>query len=787
MADRMHNEIAGGQFYSAVVQGRDITVQLPPRVTPAMSALPKGSKAFTGHDAELRTLLARLAPPSDAHATAVTAVVGMAGVGKTELAVQAARAALDQDWFPGGVLYADLLGYDTVRRLDPGRVLGGWLGALGIPGERVPPDAGDRARLFASVLTDRARQGRRVLVVIDNASSHGQAGPLLPTDGDNAAIITSRHMLSMFDAHRLDLNVLAAPDAVLLLQRAVEMLRSGDTRVRDQPADAAGIARLCGGLPLALRIIAALLTDTPARPLAGMVADLTDTDSRLEEMSYADADTEIAVRAAFDLSYRHLTPEQARLFRLMALSPGGEWGVDAAATLADRTGSRVRRLLNRLRGAHLIEDGTADERYRFHDLMREYAGERLAEQESGPDRAAAADRLMDYYLETVGSAATWLGGKGSLFRSREQAVAWLDAEYSNLLAAVVAEHDRGRWQTSYLLASRLSGYFEFRHLADDGITTQTLALDAATRLGRVPQANAASNLGNAYRIAHHYEAAVVHLSHAHELARQAGQTAMEGLFLHNLGLAYFNVGEYEKAESCHRADLSICVRRGDQRGQAHAWSSLGDALRMQKRFSEAVETLDKAIALLQLLGSPHEIMFARINLALASLDWRPATTPSYIVWQLCSALQTAKETDNRPAKATIFLNLSVAYVNRGHHESAVHWAKEAAALFASLHDPRREAGALRQVGVAYLGTGEVSQARPYFERALAMFEDLGPSGEIEATRTYLNIEDGEITVAPAAGPPDEAARLVTEWCDDLPHAVLRGETARLEEIVFAVH
>jgi hypothetical protein len=175
-----YNKISGGIFFSAVIQGRDITVQLPPEITPALSGLPSGTPAFTGRDTDLRTLLDILAPraadsqgdleaPGDSPASTVmvAAVGGLAGIGKTEMAVQAARIALFRGWFPGGVLFVDLFGYDPARRLDPGQALEGFLHALAIPGEHIPPHTQDRARLYASVLAAYAHAGRRILVVID--------------------------------------------------------------------------------------------------------------------------------------------------------------------------------------------------------------------------------------------------------------------------------------------------------------------------------------------------------------------------------------------------------------------------------------------------------------------------------------------------------------------------------------------------------------------------------------------------------------------------------------------
>jgi len=376
----IRNTISGGIFFSAVIQSRDITVQLPPEISPALSGLPSGTQAFTGRDTDLCVLLDILAPfaaggdgdfeaPGASPPSMVVAVGGLAGIGKTELAIQAARATLDRGWFPGGVLFVDLFGYDPVRSLDPGQALEGFLRALAIPDEHIPPQTQDRARLYASVLAAYAREGRRILVVIDNAATQEQAKPLLPAGPAGVTIVTSRDILGMLGAQLLDLDILPPENAVHMLDRALRVARPSDTRVTDYPGVAARIAQLCGGLPLALQIIAALLSENPHRPLAEMATDLDDERTRLDELSYADT----AVRAAFELSYQRLDRDHARLFRLLTINPGPEISTQATAALADVDLRAARRGLEALARAHLIDRGSNYGRWRMHDLLRLYA------------------------------------------------------------------------------------------------------------------------------------------------------------------------------------------------------------------------------------------------------------------------------------------------------------------------------------------------------------------------------------------------------------------------------
>ncbi|MCG6499859.1 AAA family ATPase [Kitasatospora sp. A2-31] len=210
----MRNTINGGVFLNTVVQGRDITVQLPPAVPTALGALPSASPAFTGRSRELETLLSLLDPTAQTAAVAVCAVAGLAGVGKTELAIQAARTALSRGWFPGGVLFVNMHGYDNARRVDSSAAILGLLQALGVRNEHIPAESHDRARLYHSVLSTYGEQNRSILLLVDNVRSAEDVRPLLPVDGATRAVVTSRHTLATLDARLLELNVLSQQAAV---------------------------------------------------------------------------------------------------------------------------------------------------------------------------------------------------------------------------------------------------------------------------------------------------------------------------------------------------------------------------------------------------------------------------------------------------------------------------------------------------------------------------------------------------------------------------------------------
>ncbi|MEU7082934.1 tetratricopeptide repeat protein, partial [Streptomyces achromogenes] len=551
------NTISGGIFFYAVVQGRDIAVQLPSQISPALSGLPAPASAFTGRDKHVEQLLADLAPRTGGaggqRAALVSAVSGLAGIGKTELAVQTATRALNHpnNWFPGGVLFTDLAGYDPERRLSPVRALQGLLHALAIPGEHIPNGLEDRQRLYRSVLAAYAREGRRILVVIDNASTASQAGPLLPTDGTTAALVTSRHTLDGLDARLHDLDTLDEAASTTLLGQALRHARGHhDTRITDDPQAATVIARLCAGLPLALRIAAATLAAAPTRPAASLAAALQAEHTRLDKLARPDR----AVRAAFDLSYQYLTFDQARLFRLLPLNPGPDASTTAAACLAGTDPDHAETLLQHLAEAHLIEPAQAWGRWRMHDLVRLYADEHGHTHANTDQRDSARTRLFTHYQDTTKAADNHLHTlpvpRALHFPDRDHALQWLDAEHANLTATATIASALGHPATTTSLAFSLGPYLDYRRYFDDWITIATAAL---------------------------------------AVFREFGDRHGEGQALNNLGLALRAVRRFEEAIDAHTQAVTVFREFGDRHGEGQALNNLGLALRAVRRFEEAID------------------------------------------------------------------------------------------------------------------------------------------------------------------------------------------------------
>ena len=721
------NEIAGGVFVSAVIQGRDISVRLPPAVTPALGGLPAPSSTFAGRDEDVQALLSTLDPErADATAVLVWSVAGFAGIGKTELALQVAdRAVRGEGWFPGGVLFADMFGYDDGLRVSPEEALDGLLRALGMPGEHIPPGLQDRSRLYASILTAFAVQGQRILVVIDNVSAAEQAKPLLPTDGINRALVTSRHTLAGLGARLHDLDVLDSEAAVDLLRQVLQQARGDiDTRVADDPKNAAAISKLCGYLPLALQIVSALLADQPFRPLASLAADLADAQTRLDELQREN----LAVRAAFDLSYRRLTSAQARAFRLMSLLSGADVSTETVAVLLGQPRPIARRLLGDLARAHLI-DARPDERWGLHDLIRLYADEHGHSQVIEDGRAAALDRVLEHFVATTTMATrhlqpSWDSPPGNRFAGRAAALAWLDAEHENLVAAVEAAYHERRYVAAWRLPLILSRYMQWRQHLQDWLTIARTAVRAAPELGTADSnAQALSNLGAARRARFERSGHLVDLERAIEASREAVDRSTPDDpnrhgYLSGLGVAlrarFERTGnQADLAEALQVSRISVQETPADHPYHAEYLSNLGAALRAWFRRAGGRADLDEAIHATKIAveetpdGHPDRAGYLS-NLGAAYLARFERTGDQADLDVAIEACQAAVDAspDDHPDRAGYLSNLGAAYrarFERTGDQADLDVAIEAcqAAVDASPDDHPDRAGYLSNLGAAY--------------------------------------------------------------------------------------
>jgi DNA-binding SARP family transcriptional activator/predicted negative regulator of RcsB-dependent stress response len=675
---------------------RPVTVAGPSSTAAAAPCqLPPDIVDFTGREdvlAAVRDLFER-GKGESATALAIATVAGKAGVGKTAFAVRAAHQLRSR--FPDGQLFVNLRGAEG-HAAAPAGVLAEFLRALGVDGTAIPEGVEERARLYRSRLSDR-----RMLVVLDNAATEDQVRCLLPGGPGCAVLVTSRaRLLGLEAAAPIELDVLELDKAVELLGRV-----AGRQRVAAEPEAARAVALLCGRLPLAIRVAGAKLAARRHWSLARMCERLGDERRRLDELSAGD----LEVRASIALSYQCQRGDDRRAFRLLGLLDVQNFAAWVAAALLDTAPVVAEDLVERLVDVHLLEvagrDPCGETRYRFHDLLRVFARERL-DQEEPTARRAALERALGAYLALAeradqslqpgalprigsGTVRRWEPEDlGILGRLERDPLTWFGAERANLVAAVEQAFATGRWELTWRLARALATFFEVRAVWDDWRRTHELALTAACRAG--------DRRGQAYT-------------------------------LHRLGGLYVEQGRFEKAIACYHRCLSIHRDLGDRLGEADTMHDLGVVHWDQDRFDEAMALLDRCLEIYRALGDRRlEADTLRVIGAIHRDQGR--FTEAQACFNRC--LRVFRQLGDRRWAAYTLLSLGILHRDRGKFDEAIARLDQCLPIFRQLGDRLGEAYALRNLGSVYRAEDRFDEARGCLDRSLAWFRELSdPLGE----------------------------------------------------------
>ncbi|TQE31495.1 tetratricopeptide repeat protein [Streptomyces ipomoeae] len=602
----------------------------------ATTTLPPRPPGFTGRTAELDRLLPRLAPAPDDDDTAplpllISAVTGMGGIGKTALAVEAAHRARAQGWFPGGTLFVDLRGYDDNPVTADQAVLA-LLDALGVRGPDLPPTTARQYDEYRALLEARRD---RMLLILDNASASSQYLPLLPHTDHHRVLITSRDHPNVSSVRVIDLDALAPEESVTLITRA---LHDGDER-DDRPARESEALReltaLCGHLPLALEIAAAMLRRRRYRSVGSLVAEIKESENPTVVFDKGSPGTDLygrslVLRPVLETSYRRLPPDQARLLRLLSLAPGAETTTETVTALADLGTDATLSLLEDLAATHLVTPVRSGEgsvsmlRWRLHDLVRAFGEGVVARSEALREEGEAArERVLSFYWRWADAAddrLRWLPGsqEPERFADRGEALAWLDGERAGLVAAVLWAREERFADTAVRLAECLGVYLEWRRYFDDWIAVSRAAQEAARRAGdRRNEATAWDALGNALREVGRLEEAIDAHTRDRDLARDAGDRHGEATAWNNIGGALWKAGRCEEAIDAIARSRDLCRNVGDRHGEAMTWNNIGLALREVGRLEEAVDAHTRARDLHRDVGDRHGQAMAWGNLGLA--------------------------------------------------------------------------------------------------------------------------------------------------------------------------
>ncbi|HVK22372.1 MAG TPA: BTAD domain-containing putative transcriptional regulator [Actinokineospora sp.] len=670
--------------------------------------LPGETPGFVGRAAALDRLDGFLAEV-EGHAV-IIAVSGSAGVGKTALAVRWAHRVRSR--FPDGQLSANLQGFASANPPTTHEVLVRFLHALGVAPERVPADSDEAAGLYRTMLT-----GKRVLVLLDNAATAEQIRPLLPGSSGCLVLVTSRDRLTGLTArdgaHQLPLDVLAPLESVDLLGRLV-----GVARTRREARAAAEMAETCAHLPLALRIAGANLAIRPLTTVADYTRELRDR-GRMAGLTVA-GDESAAVRVAFDLSYARLAPAARRLFRLLGLVPGNDIDPRGAAALVNSPVEEAARLLRVLDHGNLIREH-APGRYTFHDLLREYAADRSGHADEGDDRTAALTRLFGHYLRSVRahSAMLWQVEPTAATAGGEQAaIAWLDAERGNLVAATLKAGALGLPSYAWRFAEALRGYFINRGHGGDGIAVCTAALAAAKGTGDIDaEASVRELLGQIHAILSDYDNAGEHLRWALELSRSTGNRVIEASALYHLARAHSVCGRPAQALEVCEESLHIYRAIGNRRGEATALNYMGINALLLGQPETAVRRHTEALELSTRIGHRHIEGAAAQGLGLTywALGDLAKADQCYR-----DALAVCRKYGYRLGEVSMLVCLAETGCDMGTFTDAHTLVRQALDQTRALGERRHEVSGLDILATIQLRTGEWSAAATHYAEALAL-------------------------------------------------------------------
>jgi DNA-binding SARP family transcriptional activator/tetratricopeptide (TPR) repeat protein len=708
------------RLHDAILR-RDPSLDVAARVTtatpvlPVPAQLPADITAFTGRREHLRAL--------DSLGGHLVAITGTAGVGKTALAVHWAHRVRDR--FADGQLYVNLRGYGTDPPIRPVEALAGFLYAFGIPPERIPTDEDDATALYRSQVADK-----RVLVLLDNARHPDQIRPLLPGGSSCVVLVTARDemvgLVAKDGAETLPLDVLSADEARALLAAML-----GTERARTEPEATVELARRCANLPLALRIAAAHLRVNPRESVTGLCSRLAERPLAALDVS---GDSQAAVRATIDLSYIAQPAPVQRVYRLLGLLPFGDVVVEAAGAVAGVAPAEAASALDRLAEAHLVERRTRD-RFGFHDLLRRYAGDRAGTEESDAERAAAIGRFHDWYLHSVDAAARVLyphllrlpvsasvgvGFPPSTFDDDRQALAWLDAERPNLVAAVTHAANHGPCPAAWRLADAVRGYFYLRMHAVDWMVVAAAAEAAAAAEGDA-QARASAQFSLAmlpWRQGRHDEA-VRHYEAALAFSRAASWRAGETAALGSLGNVQRSAGRLSLAAGRFRQVIELDAQEGQT---ASAMGNLGLVCWELGQLTDALDHLTQALPRFRKIGSRsgEATVLANLGEVMHALGRSQEATDHLTV-----AATMHENVGHRPAVGDTSRCLAEVRCDTGDYGAALEQAEYAVRVALDSGHRRYEANARIALGTAYQALGDHSRAYEQHLAALAVARAAG--------------------------------------------------------------
>jgi DNA-binding SARP family transcriptional activator/tetratricopeptide (TPR) repeat protein len=719
------------------ILGRDPGLAVRPagqRPAPAAppDTLPPEAPEFVGRREELGVLTGE-----HGSVPGIAVIEGMPGVGKTALAVRAAR--LMSGNYPDGTLYLDLHSGDPGSpSLDPAEALHRLLRMMSGPATQIPNAIGDRVALWRAQLSRR-----RAIVILDDAARPDQIRPLLPAPGQCRLLITTRRRLAdVGDVYTLTLDVLAEGDAATLFRQI-----AGEDRTREAD-QVAKVVRLCGRLPLAIQLTASRVAQDPQLSLTDLVEELSQSPARLGGSSAACPE----VMSAFDLSYHALEPDQQRFFRRLGASPCASVSLPAAAALDGRTPAEAEKALVTLLDYHLLTQAPNGQ-FRFHDLIRGYAAVRAARDDPEAEQRQAIGRLLDYYLHIADHAdrvlhpfrhrqpvaATQPPAASPPVATEEDAASWLESEWCNILQA--AQHaGRHEWKQKCAdLTHVLADFMEIRTYWNEAIAAHTLALEACRDLAdpaRIAQASLA--LSAVHQQSGRYEAARQSAEEAAAICRSLADPKGEADALDQLGLVHQRTARSREALAYFREAWLLYLGAGDQRGVANALGHSGIACWHLGRYPEATDHLSRALSLYCDVGDRRGEAKTLNNLGRIHL-YRGYHRDALDAYQ--RSLQIFREIGGAQHEAIVHHNIGSVHHYKGSFEEGLAACRQALAIYRSIGDLLDEADVLNDIGAIYQSAACYDEALVHHDKARLIAEEIGNlSQQLIAIRNIADIQ-----------------------------------------------
>lgn len=727
--------------------------------------LPDDQDVFVGRSPQLDILV------SSAEATGETPLVagieGMAGVGKTRLALHAAHRLLGSGRFTELQLSVNLRGFDRERApANPSAVLAAFLRKLGVPGDQLRRlDLAGRTEKFRHLLADK-----EALVLLDNAASEDQVRPLLPSSPQCLTLVTSRRQLDGVPSlRRLHLDVFTPAEALDLLRARV-----GAERIDAEPEHATRIAEAVGHLPLGLSLTASRIRATSDWSLADHLERI------LEHRSTFRIDD--GIERALDLSYDSVPPDRQRLLRLLGLHPGRDFDVYAAAALADDSTDAAGQCLAGLCRSHLVEQRVPG-RYELHDLVRPFAARHALDEDAPSARRAASTRLFEHYRHSSSRAMDLYAPHEAHRRPRfprpatpnvplansADAAAWLETERANLVSLATQFAIDGDAAFAIDLSNLLHRYLDTTAHHDDAEALHTCASRVAegadrarilnrlgtmhARLGRYQDAlghyrqalsifrevndranvgRTLNNLGIAHQRLGHYNEALALCEQALTLAQESGDQTSVGRTLNNLGLVAIRLGHDVEAEGEIRRAMEVAHETGNRSGESYARTHLAIVLGRLGRDTEAFEHLERALTLSREVDDRTGESYAMSHLGSAL-----ARTGADAIHHHELAVSISHEIGDRETEAEALNEMGSSLCLLGRPQKAIERHHESRAIANQVGDRYQEARSENGLAVAYHAINAVEQARAHWNVALEQFRDLNCSRQADEIEDRL--------------------------------------------------